>query len=71
MVRAGLRWSFATQLSIRFVSFASGIAVFRLLDPADFGIYALALAVLNIALCVNDLGQELAVMGWGDDVDDV
>lgn len=70
-MRSGLRWGLGTQLALRIVSFLAGIAVFRLLGPTDFGVYALALAVTNIALCVNDLGQDLAVLSWGDDVDEV
>jgi PST family polysaccharide transporter len=71
VVRSGLRWSLGTQLALRMFSFVAGIVVFRLLGPTDFGIYALALAVSNIALCVNDFGQDLAVLSWGDDVDEV
>lgn len=70
-VRSGLRWSFGTQLGLRALSFVSGIVIFRLLDPADFGIYALALAVSNVLLCLNDLGQETAIVAWahGDEAD--
>ena len=64
-MRSGLRWSFGTQLGLRALSFVSGIVIFRLLDPADFGIYALALAVSNVMLCLNDLGQETAIVAWG------
>jgi O-antigen/teichoic acid export membrane protein len=71
VVRSGLRWSLGTQLVLRLVSFVAGILVFRLLGPTDFGVYALALAVSNIALCVNDLGQDIAVLNWGDDVEEV
>ena len=70
-VRSGLRWSFGTQLTLRALSFASGIVIFRLLDPADFGVYALALAVSNVMLCLNDLGQEIAVVAWSDDDEDI
>jgi PST family polysaccharide transporter len=71
VVRSGLRWSLSTQLALRLASFVAGIAVFRLLGPTDFGVYALALAVANIALCANDLGQDVAVLNWGDDLAEV
>ncbi|MPY95490.1 MAG: oligosaccharide flippase family protein [Acidimicrobiia bacterium] len=63
-VGRGLRWSFGTQLAMRVASFASGIVLFRVLEPAQFGVYALALAVINVALSVNDLGQDMAVVAW-------
>jgi PST family polysaccharide transporter len=69
-VRTGLRWSFATQFAMRLASFASGIVVFRLLVPAEYGEFALALAVVSVLLSCNDLGQDMAVINWsGDDVD--
>lgn len=63
-VGRGLRWSFGTQLLMRMASFASGIVIFRLLEPAQFGVYALALAVINVLLSLNDLGQDMAVVAW-------
>lgn len=67
-VKRGLRWSLASQLAIRFISVASGIALFRLLDPADFGVYAFALAVVNVLLSFNDLGMDMAIVAWKGDV---
>lgn len=66
-VRRGLRWSFVTQIAARAVSFASGIALFRLLRPDAFGVYALALGVVGILMSANDLGQIVAVMRWPGD----
>ena len=70
-VRRGLRWSFITQFGVRAVSFLAGIALFRILDPDDFGVYTLALGVVNILMSANDLGQVVAVMRWPGKVREV
>lgn len=68
-VKAGLRWSLFSQLGVRFVSVISGIFLFRLLDAENYGVYAFALAVINILISFNDLGQVLTIVRWtGDDV---
>lgn len=40
------------------------MALFRLLVPDQYGTYALALGVANIAMGVNDLGLVVALMRW-------
>jgi PST family polysaccharide transporter len=50
------------------LSVISGIVLFRVLTPADFGVYALALAVLNVLLSFNELGLDMAVVRWPGDV---
>ena len=44
-----------------------GIILARLLVPADFGIYAIALATLAILQSMNDLGTAVAVIRWQGD----
>ena len=63
-IRKGLRWSFLNQLVGRVVSVASGIVLARILVPEDFGVYAVALLVVNILFGLNDLGLLLAVVRW-------
>ena len=45
-----------------------GIVLARLLAPEDFGVYAVALVVLNAVLSINELGVSLAIIRWPGDV---
>jgi PST family polysaccharide transporter len=63
-----LRWSVISQLAVRMVSVASGIVLLRLLQPDEYGVYAFALAVVNILIAFNDLGQVLTIARWPGDV---
>jgi hypothetical protein len=67
-VRSGLRWSVISQLAVRMISVASGIVLLRLLQPDEYGVYAFALAVVNILIAFNDLGQVLALARWPGNV---
>ncbi len=67
-VTRGLRWSVFNNLVARIVSVASGIVMARLLVPEDFGVYAVALLVINILFGLNDLGLLLAVVRWPGDL---
>jgi len=58
----GLRWSFLNNAVGRIGSFLSGILIARILVPADFGVYAVALVVLNVMLSMNELGVSLAIV---------
>lgn len=66
-VRLGLRWSVLNSLVARSVTVLFGIAMARILVPEDFGVYAVALLVLNVLLGLNDLGLLLAVVRWPGD----
>lgn len=66
-VRRGFSWSLANSIVRRIWTFAIGIALARLLVPADFGIYAIALATLTILQSMNDLGTAVAVVRWQGD----
>ena len=65
--RRGFSWSLVNSVVRRLWTFAVGIALARLLQPADFGVYALALAALAILLSMNDLGVGVAVIRWQGD----
>ena len=67
-VRSGLRWSFVNTLGVRVMSFGSGIVLARLLVPEDFGVFAAALAIVNILFGWNDLGMLLALVRWQGDL---
>jgi PST family polysaccharide transporter len=66
-VRRGFSWSLANSVIRRTWTFAIGIALARLLVPADFGIYAIAIATLAILQSVNDLGTAIAIIRWPGD----
>lgn len=57
-------WSLANSVIRRIWTFALGIILARLLVPADFGVYAIALAALAILQSMNDLGTAVAVIRW-------
>jgi len=53
---------------LRLAMVLSGIALARVLAPADFGVYAVALAVTNILMSFNDVGMGFAIVRWRGDV---
>ncbi|TQS27780.1 oligosaccharide flippase family protein [Microbispora sp. KK1-11] len=60
----GLRWSLFGTLLTRMGSFAMGLVLARLLAPADFGLYAIALAATQFVMHVNDAGLIAATVQW-------
>jgi O-antigen/teichoic acid export membrane protein len=66
-VRRALTMSFLNTLVGRVGTLAVGIALARLLSPADFGVYAVALVALNAMLSFNELGVSLALVRWRTD----
>ncbi len=67
-VRSGVRWSFLNTVVARGLTFASGVALARLLVPADFGVYAVAFVILSGLISMNELGVSLAIVRWPGDV---
>ncbi|GAA3124811.1 hypothetical protein GCM10020001_052110 [Nonomuraea salmonea] len=77
----GAVWSLLGTLVTRAGSFVLGLVLARLLAPADFGIYAVALAATQLVMVVKDVGVMSAVVQWrgrleeiaphGDDADHV
>ena len=55
-VGRGLGWSFLNNVVSRLGTRPSGIVLARLLAPADFGVFAVALVVLDAGLSMNELG---------------
>lgn len=60
----GLRWSLFGTMAMKVGSFAMGLVLARLLAPAEFGTYAIALAATNILMSVNDVGLIAATVQW-------
>lgn len=60
----GLTWSLLGTLGTKIASFALGLVLARLLSPADFGVFAVALAVTAFAMHVNDAGIIAACVQW-------
>lgn len=65
----GLRWSLLGMIATKVGSFAMGVVLARLLNPDDFGIYAIALAALAFLMCVKDIGLTTAVVNWRGDTE--
>jgi len=66
-VRRGLAFSMLNTLVGRIGTLVVGIALARVLAPADFGVFAVALVALNAVLAVNELGVSLALVRWPGD----
>lgn len=66
-IRRALTLSFLNTLVGRLGTLAVGITLARLLSPADFGVYAVALVALTAMLSFNELGVSLALVRWRTD----
>jgi O-antigen/teichoic acid export membrane protein len=60
----GLRWSLIGAFVGRFGGLALGMVLARLLSPADFGLYAIALGAMYFVMHVNDVGLIAATVQW-------
>ncbi|NUT34665.1 MAG: oligosaccharide flippase family protein [Hamadaea sp.] len=67
----GLKWSLAGTLVHKLGSFALGLALARLLAPADFGVFAVAFATMQLVMVVNDVGLIAATVQWRGSLDEV
>ena len=70
-VGRGLRWSLTGTMLTKVGSFAMGLVLARLLAPADFGVYAIALAATAILMRINDVGLIAATVQWRGKLEDV
>jgi O-antigen/teichoic acid export membrane protein len=55
----------------RIGSFATSLALARLLVPHDFGVYAVALAAMQLVIHVNDVGLIAATIQWRGRLEDM
>jgi PST family polysaccharide transporter len=60
----GLRWSLVGNLVMKAGSFAMSLVLARLLVPEDFGVFAIALAVSQFVIHINDAGVIAATVQW-------
>lgn len=60
----GLRWSLLGNMAMKVASFGMAIVLARLLTPADFGDYAVALAATQFVMHINDVGLIAATVQW-------
>jgi O-antigen/teichoic acid export membrane protein len=67
----GLTWSLLGNVVTKFGSFGMGLVLARLLAPADFGVYAVALAALQFVMHVNDVGLIAATVQWRGRLEDM
>ena len=67
--RAGkaLGWSFLSTALGRLSTLGIGIALARMLGPAEFGTFAVAMVALLAMLSFNELGVSLAIVRWPGD----
>lgn len=61
-VAAGIRWGAVDQVSQVIVRFGATLVMARLLEPAEFGLFALAMVVFNFAGLMVGLGMSDAVI---------
>ena len=61
-VSRGLRWSLVNSAAGRAGSFIVGVALARILAPHDYGVYAVALIMMQLVLSLNDLGTSPAAI---------
>jgi PST family polysaccharide transporter len=67
----GAVWSFLGTLVTRAGSFILGLVLARLLAPADFGTYAVALAATQFVMVVKDVGVQSAIVQWRGRLEDI
>ena len=67
-VAAGVGWTFVSAVSVRLMQFAVTIALARLLAPAQFGLFALAMMVITAVTLFRDLGLGQALIYHKTDV---
>lgn len=60
----GLRWSVAGTVTVKLASFGMSLVLAYLLDPADYGSYAIALSASQFVMHINDVGIIAAVVQW-------
>ena len=61
-VGSAVRWSVVNSIFTRLSQVAVGILLARLIAPAEFGVFAAALVILNIVLSVSEMGVSIALV---------
>src|SRR5687767_3517603 len=55
-VRKSMAWSLTGSVGFFIIQFIASVIVARLLTPAEFGVYGVALAVVTLLLAFQNLG---------------
>lgn len=61
-IRSALFWRSGSQILSQMVSWVATLAVIRILDPADYGLFAMTQVVLNFAAFLNGYGLVSALV---------
>lgn len=61
-ITVGTAWLFLTSITTNFIGFIGQLILARILVPEDFGIYALALAVMNVISAFLELPVSMALI---------
>ena len=70
-VRRGLAWSFAGNTVNGVGNVLLGILLAHLLEPKDYGVFAVALLGLLLILSLNDVGLAATIVRWPGNLDRV
>jgi lipopolysaccharide exporter len=65
-VRTGIMWSALNNLTLRVGTLVVGICLARMLDPAAFGVFAIALTFQTVLMTVSELGLAADLIRHGD-----
>jgi len=65
-VRRGFLWSLLSNATLRLGTLVTGILLARIMSPADFGVYAIALTVQTILMTMSELGLAADLVRNGD-----
>ncbi|WP_336209664.1 oligosaccharide flippase family protein [Nonomuraea sp. LPB2021202275-12-8] len=60
----GLRWSLLGNVVMKAGSFVMSLVLARILMPEDFGVFAIALAISQFVIHINDAGVISATVQW-------
>ena len=66
LVRSAVIWRSGTQILGQIITWGSTFLVIRILDPADYGLYAMAAVVLNLLSLINGFGIANAAIREGE-----
>lgn len=67
----GLGWGLLGNVTTRIGSFATSLVLARLLVPRDFGVFAVAMAAMQFAIHINDIGLIPATIQWRGRLEDM
>jgi PST family polysaccharide transporter len=67
----GIGWGLLGNAITRVGSFATSLALARLLVPHDFGVFAVALAAMQFVIHINDVGLIPATIQWRGRLEDM